>query len=53
MIAKRNANLAEALGISPDSLKDKGSSVVYPDELVSFFRYNTAFCAQVERALSE
>ncbi|KDQ13108.1 hypothetical protein BOTBODRAFT_188850 [Botryobasidium botryosum FD-172 SS1] len=52
LMAKRNASLAEALGISPDSSRNL-STVTYPDELITFFRANSAFCITVERALNE
>jgi len=52
LTAKRNASLAEALGISLDSSRAR-SAVAYPDELIAFFRANTAFCMTVERALNE
>ncbi|KAF5336563.1 hypothetical protein D9611_006507 [Ephemerocybe angulata] len=50
-IAKRNARLAEALGIDPAS-KDK-DKVVYNDELVAFARANPRFLSVVEKAFSD
>lgn len=50
-IAKRNAKLAEALGISPDR-KEK-PNVVYSDELVAFAKANIKFLAAVENTLNE
>ncbi|GJJ11287.1 hypothetical protein Clacol_005519 [Clathrus columnatus] len=50
-IAKRNAKLAEALGISPDR-KEK-SNTVYTDELVAFAKANLKFITAVENTLNE
>ncbi|KAI0000621.1 hypothetical protein BJV74DRAFT_876894 [Russula compacta] len=50
-IAKRNARLAEALGINPDMHKTR--NVVYPDELVTFARLNGKFVELVERTFAE
>lgn len=50
-IAQRNAKLAEALGINPDSgAKDKAT---YNDEVVAFARNNSRFVPVVETAFSE
>ena len=50
-IAKRNARLAEALGIDPD--KDKTSTTVYTDELCGFANSNPKFLSIVEKAFAE
>jgi len=52
-IAKRNARLADALGISTDSREKAAANVVYTDELVGFARVNAKFLGVVERAFSE
>lgn len=51
-IAKRNARLAEALGINPDMHKTN-RTVVYPDELVAFARHNGKFVELVEKTFAE
>ncbi|THH06860.1 hypothetical protein EW145_g3791 [Phellinidium pouzarii] len=53
-LAKRNARLAEALGISQD-VKDRGGQrpTVYSDELVSFTHANARFCTIVEKSFSD
>ena len=50
-IAKRNARLAEALGINPD--RERAHQVTYSDELVGFARANAKFCTIVEKSFSE
>ena len=52
--AKRNARLADALGISQD-VRDNGNNknVVYSDELVGFARGNLKFLGLVERTFAE
>ncbi|KAI0711152.1 hypothetical protein C8T65DRAFT_776732 [Cerioporus squamosus] len=50
-IAKRNARLAEALGINPD--RDRVQQVTYNDELLAFARANTKFCGIVEKSFSD
>ncbi|TFK89666.1 hypothetical protein K466DRAFT_486400 [Polyporus arcularius HHB13444] len=50
-IAKRNARLAEALGINPD--RDRVQQVTYNDELLGFARANTKFCGIVEKSFSD
>jgi len=50
-IAKRNARLADALGISPES--KGGPAVNYPEDLISFARVNPKLLSLVEKALSE
>ena len=54
-IAKRNAKLAEALGIDPDAKSGgaKTQSVVYVDELVTFGKANAKFVTLVEKTLAE
>ena len=49
--AKRNARLADALGISQEGRDSK--SVMYNDELVGFARGNTKFLGLVERTFAE
>lgn len=51
-IAKRNARLAEALGINPDMHKTN-RDVVYSDELVTFTRHNGKFVELVEKTFAE
>lgn len=51
-IAKRNARLAEALGINPDMPKTN-HNVVYLDELVAFARHNGKFVELVEKTFAE
>ncbi|EJD05624.1 uncharacterized protein FOMMEDRAFT_165999 [Fomitiporia mediterranea MF3/22] len=50
-IAKRNARLAEALGISKE-VQDRDSQrpVTYSNELIAFARANTKFCTVVEKS---
>ncbi|KAF8582785.1 hypothetical protein K439DRAFT_1350445 [Ramaria rubella] len=50
-IAKRNARLAEALGISADT-KEK-ANVVYSEDLVSFGKADPKFLTLVEKALND
>ena len=50
--AKRNARLADALGISQEG-RDNNKSVVYSDELVGFARGNLKFLGLVERTFAE
>jgi hypothetical protein len=51
-IAKRNARLAEALGINPDTHKTN-RNVTYSDELLSFARHNGKFVELVEKTIAE
>lgn len=51
-IAKRNARLAEALGIDPDMHKTN-HNIVYSDELVAFARLNGKFVELVEKTFAE
>lgn len=51
-IAKRNARLAEALGINPDMHKTN-HNVLYSDELVAFSRHNGKFAELVEKTFDE
>ncbi|KAI0305265.1 hypothetical protein B0F90DRAFT_1809057 [Multifurca ochricompacta] len=51
-IGKRNARLAEALGINPD-LHKVNRQVAYSDELLAFARLNGKFVELVEKAFSE
>lgn len=50
-IAKRNARLAEALGISSE--KTERNKATYRDELVAFARANSKFVPIVEKSLAE
>jgi hypothetical protein len=50
-IAKRNARLAEALGISAD--RQEGKSVNYADDLMTFARANQKFCLLAEKTFAE
>jgi transcriptional repressor NF-X1 len=52
-IAKRNARLAEALGINPDLHKANSRQVVYSDDLVSFAKPNVKFVELVEKTFTE
>lgn len=56
-IAKRNAKLAEALGINPEAksaaVAGKEQGVTYMDELLAFARANAKFVALVEKTLAE
>ena len=59
LIAKRNARLADALGISVESRDKSGAGagatavVTYSDELVGFARINLKFLSLVEKTLAE
>ena len=50
LVAKRNARLAEALGIDVDARK---SQVTYSDELIAFAKANLKFCQLVEKTFAE
>lgn len=50
-MAKRNRNLAEALGI--DAAKTTKYPVEWPDALVSTFRANSVFGSLVEKTFNE
>lgn len=55
-VAKRNARLAEALGIAPGSASDRAGAkalVTYSEELVAYARANAKFCGVVEKSFSE
>lgn len=52
-IAKRNAKLADALGISPDMQNKALATVTYNDEIVAFARANAKFLPIVEKAFGE
>lgn len=52
-IAKRNARLAEALGINPERVDSRLNQVSYNDDLTTFARANAKFCAIVERSFAE
>ncbi|KZV99993.1 hypothetical protein EXIGLDRAFT_667828 [Exidia glandulosa HHB12029] len=51
-IAKRNARLAEALGISPARTADK-TAVTYSPELLQFAKANVKFLALVEKTFAD
>ncbi|KZT52995.1 hypothetical protein CALCODRAFT_511711 [Calocera cornea HHB12733] len=51
-IAKRNARLAEALGI-PEGTKSKLGATEWPERLVTFFRENRDWAGMAERNLNE
>jgi len=51
-IAKRNARLAEALGINPDTHKPD-RNVAYSDDLLAFARHNGKFVELVEKTFAE
>ena len=52
-IAKRNARLAEALGINQDLHKVNSRQVVYSDDLVTFAKPNIKFVELVEKTFAE
>ncbi|KAJ6571772.1 hypothetical protein B0H19DRAFT_1231452 [Mycena capillaripes] len=52
LIAKCNAQLADALGISPES-REKGPAVVWPDEVMVFGHANTKFVGVVEKVFAD
>ncbi|KAL1943906.1 hypothetical protein VTO73DRAFT_3724 [Trametes versicolor] len=52
-IAKRNARLAEALGINPERADSRLSQVSYNDDLTTFARANAKFCAIVEKSFAD
>ena len=49
-MAKRNARLAEALGINPEG---RSTQVTYSDELAAFAKANIKFCLLVEKTFAE
>ncbi|KAI0264607.1 hypothetical protein BC834DRAFT_244398 [Gloeopeniophorella convolvens] len=51
-LAKRNARLAEALGISPDA-QGTDRQVMYSDDLISFAKLNGKFIELVEKTFSD
>ncbi|KAK7019052.1 FKBP12-associated protein 1-like protein [Favolaschia claudopus] len=52
LIAKRNARLADALGITPES-RERGAAVTWPDEVLAFGRANPKFVGVVEKAFAD
>ncbi|KAF7350455.1 FKBP12-associated protein 1-like protein [Mycena venus] len=52
LIAKRNARLADALGISQET-RERGPAVVWPDEVLAFGRANPKFVSVVEKAFAD
>ena len=51
-LAKRNARLADALGISADRAESR-SQVTYHESLITFARGDPNFCAMVEKSFAE
>ncbi|KAJ6590594.1 hypothetical protein DFH09DRAFT_1423405, partial [Mycena vulgaris] len=52
LIAKRNARLADALGITQES-RDRGGAVTWPEEVLAFARANAKFVPVVEKAFAD
>ncbi|KAJ7912584.1 hypothetical protein B0H13DRAFT_2250977 [Mycena leptocephala] len=52
LIAKRNARLADTLGISQES-RECGPAVVWPDEVLAFGHANSKFVGVVEKAFAD
>ncbi|KAH9918761.1 uncharacterized protein BXZ73DRAFT_52831 [Epithele typhae] len=52
-IAKRNARLAEALGINPERAEGRSAQVTYSEDLISFARANGKFCTLVEKTFAD
>ncbi|KAH9477552.1 FKBP12-associated protein 1-like protein [Psilocybe cubensis] len=52
-IAKRNARLADALGINMDGRDKPGTAATYADDVVAFARANMKFLPIVERAFAD
>ncbi|KAJ7484752.1 hypothetical protein FB451DRAFT_91960 [Mycena latifolia] len=52
LIAKRNARLADALGITQES-RDRGGAVTWADDVLSFARANPKFVSIVEKAFAD
>ncbi|KAI0686090.1 hypothetical protein BC835DRAFT_1288606 [Cytidiella melzeri] len=50
LLAKRNARLAEALGINTEA---RSAQVAYTDDLISFSKANVKFCLLVEKTFSD
>jgi transcriptional repressor NF-X1 len=53
LTAKRNARLADALGISQEGGSKDNKNVMYSDELVGFARGNLKFLGLVEKTFAE
>ncbi|OCH93354.1 hypothetical protein OBBRIDRAFT_328385 [Obba rivulosa] len=53
LVAKRNARLAEALGISPDRADSRAQQVTYKDELTAHARADPKFCQMVEKTFAD
>ncbi len=53
LVAKRNARLAEALGINTEVREKAHPNSVYGDELANFARANGRFLVVVEKAFAE
>ncbi|KAJ7336336.1 hypothetical protein DFH08DRAFT_925596 [Mycena albidolilacea] len=54
LVAKRNARLADALGITQESREQRErEAVVWPDDALAFGRANAKFVAVVEKAFAE
>ncbi|KAF5324354.1 hypothetical protein D9619_011331 [Psilocybe cf. subviscida] len=52
-IAKRNARLADALGINSESRDKANAATTYTDDLVAFAKANPKFLPTVERAFAD
>ncbi|KAG0702207.1 hypothetical protein DFH29DRAFT_922785 [Suillus ampliporus] len=52
-IKKRNARLADALGISPEKREGTQVKVTYNEDLVTFVRANSRFVALVEKTFAD
>lgn len=52
-VAKRNARLAEALGINADTRNDGRQQISYRDDIIAFAKGDPKFCALVEKAFAE
>ncbi|CAK5272386.1 unnamed protein product [Mycena citricolor] len=52
LVAKRNARLADALGITSES-REKQAAVTWPDDVLSFGRVNPRFVGVVEKAFAD
>ncbi|OSX63454.1 hypothetical protein POSPLADRAFT_1139991 [Postia placenta MAD-698-R-SB12] len=53
LVAKRNARLADALGIDPNRTGTADRQVVYNDELLAYAKANYKFCLMVEKSFAD
>lgn len=53
LVAKRNARLADALGIDPNRTGTADRQVAYNDELLAYAKANHKFCLMVEKSFAE